>query len=201
MNTEQLDIWTSDFGAAYTDRNDRELPGRRDCWAAMLDGIDTESILEVGCNVGWNLRYLTDLGRAGLAGVEPQSYAVNRARTRLPEADVRQGSAFELPFGDASFDLVFTSGVLIHIHSGDIGRALDEMYRVSRRYLLYIEYDAAEETSIHYHGEDSALWKRDHRALWQTAYPNLRVVASGHWGPEQGYDDCGWCLFEKPSRA
>ncbi len=197
MNTNQLDIWTSDFGARYTDRNDREIPARRDAWARMLDGIVTSSVLEVGSNVGWNLAYLRDLGRTGLAGVEPQAYAVSRARARLPNCDVRQGNAFELPFEDASFDLVFTSGVLIHIHGNDLGKAMREMHRVSRRYVLYIEYDAEDETPLAYRGVADALWKRNHKAAWMRAHPTLSPVRSGHWSLEQGYDDCGWCLFEK----
>lgn len=198
MNTEQLSIWNSEFGAQYTDRNDREMPARRRSWATMLAEIETDSILEVGCNAGWNLTYLSGLGRGGLAGIEPQSYAVARAKSRLPQCDVRQASAFDLPFADQSFDLVFTSGVLIHIHRDDLPRAMAEMYRVSRRYVLYIEYDAAEETEIHYHGEENALWKRNHRKAWNDVFPELRVVRRGHWDTADGYDDCGWCLFEKP---
>lgn len=198
MSTTQLDIWTSDFGAHYTDRNDREIPARRRSWAHMLENITTSSILEVGCNVGWNLAYLRDLGREGLAGIEPQAYAVERARLRLPGCDIRQGNAFALPFPDVSFDLVFTSGVLIHIHGDDLGTAMEEICRVSRRYVLYVEYDAAQETPIEYRGVPDALWKRDHHAAWLAAHPELRVVKRGHWDAADGYDDCGWCLFEKP---
>lgn len=197
MNTSQLDIWTSEFGARYTDRNDKELPARRGAWAHMLRDIPTSSILEVGCNVGWNLSYLHDMGREGLAGIEPQSGAVDRAKSRLPSCDIRQGNAFDLPFPDAHFDLVFTSGVLIHIHPDDVKTALDEMYRVSRRYILYIEYDADEETPIHYRGVSDALWKRDHEATWRAAHPRLTPLRRGHWGMVDGYDSCGWCLFEK----
>ena len=197
MNTQQLDIWTSRFGADYTDRNDREMPARRRAWKTMLEGIETESILEVGCNVGWNLTYLSGLGRRGLAGIEPQEYAIERARRRLAHCELRQGDAFSLPYEAESFDLVFTSGVLIHIHSGDLSRALEEMHRVSRRYLLYIEYDARAEQEIHYHGESNALWKRDHRAAWLAAFPRLRTIKQGFWGAAAGYDNCSWCLFEK----
>ena len=201
MNTEQLDIWTSSFGADYTDRNDQEIPARRKSWERMLSGIKTESILEVGCNVGWNLTYLSALGRRGLAGVEPQPYALARAKQRLAQCQLSEGSAFALPSPDRSFDLVFTSGVLIHIHAADLRRALAEMYRVSRRYILYIEYDAQSEQAIGYHGESNALWKRDHCAAWLSAYPELRIIKKGHWAASAGYDDCTWCLFEKPEHA
>ena len=121
----------------------------------MLEDVSTASILEVGCNVGWNLAYLRDLGCGGLAGIEPQSYAVERARQRMPGCDIRQGTAFALPFADSSFDMVFTSGVLIHIHGDDLGTAMEEMYRVSRRYILYVEYDAEQETSTWLNSDDA----------------------------------------------
>ena len=197
-HTPQLDLWRSDFGRAYTDRNDHDKPERVAAWRRLLDGIDATRVLEVGCNVGWNLEYLTRLGVPNLYGIEPQRYAVERARARRAEWTVLQGTAFELPFRDAWFDLAFTSGVLIHISPDDLPRALDEMYRVSRRWIVAIEYDAPSEQALPYRGHAGALWKRDHGALWQARHP-LRLVKRFALGAADGYDDCTAHLFEKVS--
>jgi len=45
---------------------------------------------------------------------------VERSKQNLKNIDILQGSAFDVPFKDGFFDLVFTSGVLIHLASGDI---------------------------------------------------------------------------------
>jgi hypothetical protein len=42
---------------------------------------------------------------------------------------------------DNSFDVGFTLGVFMNIHPGKIGRAIDEMIRVSRKYIIHLEWD------------------------------------------------------------
>jgi len=195
--TPQLALWRSEFGRAYTDRNDRERPERVASWRRLLDGIAPDRVLEIGCNVGWNLEYLRRLGVPELYGIEPQAYAVERARLRRPEFNVLCGTAFNLPFRDGWFDLAFTSGVLIHIAPETIGGALDEIYRVARRWIVAIEYDDSTEQELNYRGHAGALWKRDHGALWQRRHPDLRRVRRIELGGADGYDDCTAHLFEK----
>lgn len=197
MQTSQLNLWRSEFGRDYTDRNDREKPERVTSWKRVLDGIAPARVLEIGCNVGWNLEYLRRLGVAELYGIEPQLYAVERARWRGPQFGVLQGTAFDLPFKDGWFDLSFTSGVLIHISPETVGTALDEIYRVSKKWIVAIEYDDKKETEINYRGHAGALWKRDHGALWMNRFPNLREIRSIELGAADGYDDCTAHLFEK----
>lgn len=196
MQTPQLALWRSDFGRAYTDRNDHEKPARVESWKRLLDGIVPERALEVGCNVGWNLAYLSRLGVKELFGVEPQPDAVARARERYPAFNVVHGTAFELPFRDEYFDLVFTSGVLIHIAPESLNGALDEIYRASRRYIVAIEYDGVEQ-EVPYRGHAGALWKRDHGAAWFRRHSDLRRLRRIELGAADGYDDCTAHLFEK----
>ncbi len=196
-DSSQLALWRSEFGRAYTERNDHEKPERCAAWRQLLDGIAPTRILEVGCNVGWNLAYLERLGITELYGIEPQPGAVARARQRGPQFNVLQGTAFDLPFRDGFCDLVFTSGVLIHIAPESLDGALDEMYRVSRRWIAAIEYDHPSEQEVPYRGHAGALWKRDHRAAWQARFPSLRLVRRLELGADDGYDDCTAHLFEK----
>src|SRR4029079_15520344 len=108
---------------------------------------------------------------------------------RQPQFNVLHGTAFDLPFRDRMFDLVFTSGVLIHIAPDSLGRALDEMHRVARRWIAAIEYDPPLEQEIEYRGHAGALWKRDHGAAWQARHPGLRLVRRLELSAEHGYDD------------
>jgi len=199
-DTHQLALWRSEFGRAYTERNDREKPERVAAWRRLLDGIAPVRVLEVGCNVGWNLVYLERLGITELYGVEPQLDVVERARGRRPDFNILHGTAFDLPFRDGYFDLVFTSGVLIHIERDSLDHVLDEMARVSRRWIAAIEYDHPCEQEIPYRGHGDALWKRDHGAAWQARHPELRLIRRLELGAEHGYDDCTAHLFEKPHR-
>ena len=193
--TDQLQLWQSTFGRDYTARNDLGKPERVTSWRRILDGIPIARALEVGCNVGWNLAYLGELGIPERFGIEPQPAAVHQARMR--GHDVLPGTAFDLPFRDRWADLVFTSGVLIHIAPADLGTAMDEIYRVARRWIIAIEYDDPIEQEIAYRGHAGALWKRDHGAIWHARYPELRLVRRLELHPSDGYDDCTAHVFEK----
>ncbi len=86
-------------------------------------------ILDVGCGTGRNLDLLEQFGRA--QGVEPPGPGLDtcRQRGRGPDAVV-EGVATELPFDDASFDLVTSFDVLEHLE--DDGAGLAEIRRVLR---------------------------------------------------------------------
>jgi pseudaminic acid biosynthesis-associated methylase len=199
--TPQLALWQSTFGRHYTDRNDVEKPERITTWRRILAGLEVSRALEVGCNVGWNLRYLRAAGVEAAWGVEPQPYAIERARRADPSLTIVPGTAFALPFRDRWFDLAFTSGVLIHISPADLGRALDELHRVTARYLIAIEYDHAAEVEVSYRGHAGALWKRDHGAAIAARFPTLHRLKSGFLGAADGYDDCTYHVFERTDRT
>jgi pseudaminic acid biosynthesis-associated methylase len=197
QTSSQLQLWRSEFGRQYTDRNDVAKPERIASWQRLLDGIVPDRAVEVGCNVGWNLTYLKELGVKELYAVEPQPYAVEKARARNPEYNVLCGTGFDLPFKDNFADLAFTSGVLIHVAPADVAKVMAEMYRVSRRYIVAIEYDWPTEEEIKYRGNGDSLWKRPHGAIWQAAYPALRLIRKLELSPAEGYDNCTAHLFEK----
>jgi pseudaminic acid biosynthesis-associated methylase len=197
QTSSQLQLWRSQFGREYTDRNDVAKPERVVSWQRLLDGVVPQRVVEVGCNVGWNLTYLRELGVKELYAVEPQPYAVEKARARNPEYNVLCGTGFDLPFKDRFADLAFTSGVLIHVAPADVAKVMAEMYRVSRRYIVSIEYDWPTEEEIKYRGNGDSLWKRPHGAMWQAAYPALRSIRKLELAPSDGYDNCTAHLFEK----
>jgi len=196
-----LRIWEGEFGKAYTDRNVIDWHTRLPAFRQMLDGLPIKRALEVGCNRGHNLIALAELlgGGGDIVGIEPNRYSLELARASSTKVGVLYGHAFDLPFKDGYFDLVFTAGVLIHIPLTDLPAALAEIYRVSKRYILAIEYFAEEETVIHYRGHDDLLWKRDFLKHYRTQFPDLTLLRSGYWGPEDGFDRTHWWLLEKPA--
>jgi ubiquinone/menaquinone biosynthesis C-methylase UbiE len=70
--------------------------------------LDERSVLDVGCGSGKLLVRMSLLGARSenLAGVDLLENEVERARALAPHIDFRVGDATELPFDDASFDLV-----------------------------------------------------------------------------------------------
>jgi len=55
-------------------------------------------------------------GINNLYGIELQQYAIEKAKALTKRINIIHGVADDIPFKDGYFDMVFTSGVLIHIH-------------------------------------------------------------------------------------
>lgn len=82
-------------------------------------------VLEVGCGTGLILQRMARVARSA-KGIDLSPGMLATARER--GLDVVEGSATELPFADASFDVVYSFKVLAHVP--EIARALGEMARV-----------------------------------------------------------------------
>ncbi len=195
-DTQQLEIWRGKFGKAYTDRNLVSPGEKKPLFKKMLKGLTLSQVLEVGCNRGHNLVALADLLKIEPVGIEPNDYARKKARQADPRISVLKSTAFDLPFKDGVFDLAFTSGVLIHICLQDLPLAIDELCRVSRRYVLASEYYGEKETAIHYRGHNHLLWKRDFKSHFLKRHPELKLIHSGFYGEEINHR-MDWWLFEK----
>ena len=199
--SEQLKIWQGDFGDAYTERNPVDWRIRMPAFQQMLAGLSIERVLEVGCNRGHNLIALAELldEDCEIVGLEPNQSAWLLSRDSSPNVGVLRGDVSDLCFRDRYFDLVFTVGVLIHVSLIDLTLAMSELYRVSRRYILAVEYFSESETSIYYRGHNELLWKRDFLNHFRTQFPDLNLIRSGVWGSGDGFDNHHWWLLQKPA--
>ena len=88
-------------------------------------------VLDVGCGPGTVTAVLARrLGSDHVAAVDPSPSFVPAVRERLPDVDVREGAAEDLPFADASFDVALCQ--LVVPFMADAVRGLSEMGRVVR---------------------------------------------------------------------
>ncbi len=102
---------------------------------AGRDVIGADAILDVGCGSGWWLQRLAEDDRvsAHLQGVELLPERAAAARSRVPMAAIALADARELPFDDASFDVVTLFTVLSSLSgAADAEQALREVRRVLR---------------------------------------------------------------------
>jgi pseudaminic acid biosynthesis-associated methylase len=187
--TEQVQTWTGDFGREYTDRNDYSplelddfylrtygITRRRLNELFLQDVPKSARILEVGCNMGTQLLILREMGFTNLHGIEIQSYALEKARLRLSGVQLSRASALAIPYPDAYFDLVFTSGVLIHIAPHDLSVAMHEIHRCTRQWIWAFEYYAPEITEINYRGHENLLWKADYSRIYTDCFADLEKI-------------------------
>jgi len=192
------ELWSGGFGDAYTERNEEAGAGRETFWRELLAGLEVTTALEVGCNVGANLRWLAEiLAPRDVFGVDVNEGALAGVRRTLSGVNAVYASARELPFRDRLFDLTFTTGVLIHLPPAGLPVAMAELVRCSRRYVLCGEYYSAEPVEVPYRGETGALFKRDFGAYYLELFPELALVEQGFLGRDEGWDDVTWWLFER----
>ena len=183
MKNSQEKFWSESFGQEYSKRNSYDY-NEWNNWFQLnygvtkeilnkefLDDLDKDiKVLEVGCNIGQQLFGLEKIGFKNLYGVELQHTAVSVAHSRFPQFNIIQGSGFDLPFKDSYFDLVYTSGVLIHIAPENLSKIMGEMVRVSKKFIWGLEYFSDELTEIPYRGNTNALWKMDYQKKFQDEF-------------------------------
>ena len=213
--TEQVKLWKSEFGNDYAKRNelteDFLLPRRR-FWDNMLRNIyfaDKQlptSFLEVGAGAGANLLGIRNVynmnageGRPSLPhelfATEVHDETRQQLQVNVPGVNVIDSDKLHQFVN--RFDVVYTSGVLIHTHPAHRIPLMRDIYNASKRYVICIEYFAPETRMIPYRGENNALWLDDYGSLYLDNF-GLRVVTYGFaWKRTTGLDNVTYWIFEK----
>ena len=100
---------------------------------------------------------------------------------------------------DNGFDLTFTKGVLIHINPDWLDKIYDQLYRLSKRYILVCEYYNPKPVVVNYRNNSDRLFKRDYAGDLMDRF-NLKLLNYGfvcHRDNIAPQDDITWFLLEK----
>ncbi len=203
MRNEQETFWESDFGDEYSKRNNIEENYDKRVYEFQkyifkVDSIN--SVLEIGANVGTNLKVLKSLyPKLELHAVEINKDAAEALRDIIPNENIYNESISDVQL-DRTFDLVLSRGVLIHIHPDNLESVYEKIYLHSKKYILISEYFSPEPVGISYRGHKDKLFKRDFSKDLRELYPDLQLVDYGFlYSGDQKYklDDLNWFLLEK----
>ena len=130
----------------------RELPdsSREIVYRALIEALNRvsfNSLVEVGCGFGRNLKIIADsFSNKTLRGTDFSTEMLATAKDYLKlysKIKVEKQDTRNLSFGNNSFDVVFSCESLLHIPKEGIRKAVGEMVRVSKKYILLIEPDLA----------------------------------------------------------
>ena len=203
METPQERFWAGEFGNNYITRNksDALLSANLSLFSEVLKTAGKiHSVLELGCNVGMNLKAIDLLDKDILKrGIDINQSAIAELKQSKPNFDVSVGSIIEGLSINAA-DLSFTKGVLIHIHPDYLDAAYSNLYEKSNKYICVIEYYNPTPVSIKYRGHDDRLFKRDFCGDLLDKYSDLELVDYGfnyHRDPVFPQDDTTWFLMQK----
>jgi pseudaminic acid biosynthesis-associated methylase len=200
---EQQNFWSKEYAEEYRKKNssfnlEKGIRG----WAEMLHkASEINSLLECGCNIGRNINFLNYLipeAKKSVIEISPEAYNFVTKQYKIDRSF--NGPIIEADFEKASFDLTFTSGVLIHIHPDDLLNNMKKLYELSSKYILIGEYFNRTPVMIEYQGLQNKLFKRDFGKLFVENF-DVTIVDYGFlWGhiyDPAGFDDFTWWLFEK----
>ena len=106
----------------------------------QLKNYEFDSIFEIGFFAGRNLKYISEaFPDASVGGLEVNPKAVRFAREKLPNCNLLHFDLHELSDISGVSDIVFTSGVLIHVPPEDLTSAIKQMISRAARYVMHLE--------------------------------------------------------------
>lgn len=104
--------WNSENRENQLDESPRRQAHIVCAWLDDLGRRDLD-ILDVGCGAGWLEPQISRYGRVTATDIADE--VLHRARARSPEVTFIAGDFLELPFDEASFDVVISLEVLSHV--------------------------------------------------------------------------------------
>jgi len=190
---EQIKFWEGSFGDSYTLRNQVAVIDRLPFWRCVVATCQPKSVLEVGCNRGHNLAAIKQIDpEIRTVGIDVNVGALREAEGIVDEVYAIAGQDIGIKFNPGEFDLVFTSGVLIHVPPEDLLLTMQNVKIAAYRHVLAIEYADKDDVEVQYRGHSDKLWRRPYGKYYEQL--GLRMVEHG---PAEGWDDCHYWLLEK----
>lgn len=200
--TPQEEFWAGEFGTEYSRRNagERLVASNVHLFSRILERAPgVESVLELGANIGLNLRAIRSLlPRAELDAVELNEAAAQELM-RWGGAHVHVQSLLEFE-ARRQWDMALAKGVLIHINPEQLPKAYDLLYAASGTYICICEYYSRSPEAISYRGHGDVLFKRDFAGEMLDRFSDLQVVDCGfayHRAAVFPLDDLTWFLLRK----
>ena len=204
-------MWAQSYGVNYIVKGlgeDWETT-RVPLWENVVAELRAcETILEIGCNIGMNVRAINKLQpQARITGLEINRICVDLVKKDLPYVDVIHDSLLSYK-GRNKWDMVLSRGVLIHINPDALPEAYKKLGRMARKYVFLAEhYSESVEIDAGYppsgrgfDKQDDFLWRRDFFTEFEQENPEFKRVREFTWPPDKQKTDRGaltCVLFER----
>ena len=202
FKTEQENFWSGEFGNEYSDRNQGEqfINSNVVLFRQILKATpEVKSIIELGCNIGLNLQALKRINKNfELSGYEINKIAAKKARD-LNIASIIDGTILDTIPTNIQYDVSFTKGVLIHINPENLLKAYENLYNLSKSYIVVCEYYDPNPVAVQYRGHENRLFKRDFAGELIDKF-NLKLIDYGFTYKRDNHfpqDDVTWFLLKK----
>lgn len=138
--------------------------------------IKPKTVLDVGCGTG---ELILELRKRGIDayGVELSKDALELVPDEIKQYVALGDPTDKLPHKTNEFDLVATFDVLEHIDRGKLRKALDEMTRVSRKYILHKIYTRENVFITLFHGKDYSRVSLFPKQFWHKLFSENEQIS------------------------
>lgn len=105
--------------------------------SSLVKSVESARILDIGCGEGIVANFLINtlsIDSNQIAGLDLDRNCLQISKIINPGTTVYQGSIYDLPFQDNSFDLVLALEILEHLEFPE--KAIGELNRVSKAWIL-----------------------------------------------------------------
>jgi pseudaminic acid biosynthesis-associated methylase len=204
-NTAQGELWKDrNWGKDYMRRNDSQeiFSSNLSLFATIFKSIPNRlaSVMEVGPNIGLNIDAIHFLSpETSIDCIEINDEACEYLRSKKYIKNVINKSILEIQHTKDSYDLVFTKGVLIHIHPDFLDDVYEKLYSMSKSFVMFAEYYNPNPVSLTYRGKKDVLFKRDFAGDFIKKYPGSELIDYGfvyHGDKKFPQDDITWFLIK-----
>lgn len=182
LKTKQSSLFLDGEGDNWFDRNKNALLNYKssyeiDVIKKLLNPFKSKihSICEIGSGNGAKLNEICSYFNAKGYGVDPSSKAVNFGNNSFGNINLKVSTATNLPYLDASFDLVFFGFCLYLVDRNDIFKAIAEADRVLKNggFLAIFDFDPGLRSKRAYSHKDTVF-------SYKNSYSNF-FTSGGHY--------------------
>jgi pseudaminic acid biosynthesis-associated methylase len=201
---EQVNFWKETYTDEYINRNSNfDLQLGIEGWKTITKKIKEPigRILECGSNIGRNINFLNHVypnAKKSIIELAKKPFEIVTSSYTLEHAF--NGALVDSDLSNNYYDLVFTNGVLIHVHPDDVLANMQKMFDYSRNYILISEYFNRTPVMLEYRGEQNKLFKSDFGKTFITNF-DVELIDYGFlWGhiyDNAGFDDVTFWVFKK----
>ena len=162
--------WNGDIGYRSPGYRDFDINVIKE---AVILLMKPESVLDIGCAYGYSVGRFNDLGIKA-RGIDISQYALSQAPDYCKPYLVH-APAWDIPFKDKEFDVIFSSGILEHVPEDKMEHTVAEIVRVSSRGVIGVS--CLDDPSTHKE-DDTSHCVMLKCADWQALFPADYVVVS-----------------------
>ena len=157
-----------------------------------LKKLEFNSLLEVGCACGYNLKLIKEEFDVDVAGIDINEHAVEFGRSKGLNLMVGDVKNLDNPIN--TFDIVLSDACLLYIHPKDIKRVILNFTRIAKKALVFCEFYDRSKLGRQCFGQ----WGRDYsKLLLEFGFKTIKIKIPKEVWSEPNWKERGYLFVTK----